>query len=108
MLPDGKVYFTCAIVGETLSINSANSYNNNLWHNFIVTFGNSTSNLFVDGSLVGSKTGGSNKLSYALGAIAIGRDGDNNGWFFNGILDDIGIWNRALSQQEITDIFNSK
>ena len=42
--------------------------------------------------------------------ITIGRYHDLNwttdeGWF-KGILDDIGIWNRALTQQEITDIYN--
>jgi hypothetical protein len=26
--------------------------------------------------------------------------------YFNGSLDDIGIWNRALTQQEITDLYN--
>jgi hypothetical protein len=27
---------------------------------------------------------------------------------FNGKLDDIGIWNRALTQQEITNLYNSQ
>ena len=27
---------------------------------------------------------------------------------FNGLIDDIGVWNRALTQQEITDLFNSQ
>jgi hypothetical protein len=27
--------------------------------------------------------------------------------YFDGILDDIAIWNRALTQQEITDLYNS-
>ena len=27
---------------------------------------------------------------------------------FNGILDDIGIWNRALTEQEITNLYNSE
>ena len=26
---------------------------------------------------------------------------------FDGVIDDIGIWNRALNQQEITDLYNS-
>jgi hypothetical protein len=28
-------------------------------------------------------------------------------YFFHGKLDDIGIWNRALTQQEITDLYNA-
>jgi hypothetical protein len=27
--------------------------------------------------------------------------------YFNGILDDIGIWNRALTQEEITNLYNT-
>jgi hypothetical protein len=30
----------------------------------------------------------------------------NSGFFMNGKLDDIGIWNRVLTQQEITDLYN--
>ena len=31
-----------------------------------------------------------------------------NYWSWNGLLDDIGIWNRAISQQEITNLYNSQ
>jgi hypothetical protein len=31
----------------------------------------------------------------------------NNPCYLNGSLDDIGIWNRALTQQEISDLYNS-
>jgi hypothetical protein len=27
--------------------------------------------------------------------------------WFNGIIDDIGIWNRVISLQEITDLYNA-
>ena len=37
--------------------------------------------------------------------LTIGSNGDGGEWF-NGKLDDIGIWNRALSQQEITNMYN--
>jgi uncharacterized protein (TIGR02145 family) len=41
------------------------------------------------------------------GSFNIGR-----GWvnfdFFSGIIDDIGIWNRALTQQEITNLYTSQ
>jgi hypothetical protein len=31
----------------------------------------------------------------------------NNSNYLNGKIDDIGIWNRALTQQEITDLYNA-
>jgi hypothetical protein len=27
-------------------------------------------------------------------------------WGFKGIIDDIGLWNRSLSDEEITDVYN--
>jgi hypothetical protein len=36
-----------------------------------------------------------------------GPNWNNDVEWFNGIIDDIGIWNRALSQQEITDLYAS-
>lgn len=35
--------------------------------------------------------------------IGVDREGS---FFSSGIMDDIGIWNRALTQQEITDLYN--
>ncbi len=41
-------------------------------------------------------------------SLFFGKQGYNcNCNFMNGLLDDIGIWNRALTQQEITALYNS-
>ena len=41
------------------------------------------------------------------GAFVFGKT-TSNVRFVNGKLDDIGIWNRALTQQEITNLYNSQ
>jgi hypothetical protein len=38
--------------------------------------------------------------------LLFGKDPSGEVEFSNGILDDIAIWNRALSQQEITQLYN--
>jgi len=39
---------------------------------------------------------------------ACGPDGNDDAWsYFNGQIDDIGIWTRALNQQEITNLYNA-
>jgi hypothetical protein len=43
---------------------------------------------------------GSGNLYFGFGG------GWNQQFYFNGKLDDIGIWNRALTQQEITNLYN--
>jgi hypothetical protein len=39
--------------------------------------------------------------------LEFGRDMPGITEVFNGKIDDIGIWNRPLSQQEITNLYNS-
>jgi hypothetical protein len=38
--------------------------------------------------------------------LTIGRGGDADSGYFNGKLDEIGIWNRALSSDDIYSLFN--
>jgi hypothetical protein len=78
----------------------------NQWHHVAVTCISGLIQLYLDGQPTATalqmnpNISGTNK---ALGAN-IDNSGSNN---FNGALDDIGIWNRALTQQEITDLYNS-
>ncbi len=48
-------------------------------------------------------------INYATQNMVLNFATVNNGLqqFFKGALDDIGIWNRALSQQEITNLYNA-
>ena len=76
----------------------------NNWHFVAVTCNSGLIQLFLDGQINGSplqmnpNINGANK---ALGAN-IDNSGSNN---FVGSLDDIGIWNLALTQNEITQLY---
>ena len=94
-------------MNEALEISGTNVLNDNNWHNVVMTFQNSVLKFYVDGLLISSKTGTSSELSYGLGTIAIGRDGDADGGYFEGILDDFGFWNRALNEDEILQLYNA-
>ena len=64
--------------------------------------------LYMNGNLVASNTL-SGAICNSTNSLYFGAD-NNKGvlWrFLNGKLDDIGIWNRALTQQEITALYNS-
>ena len=77
----------------------------NNWHSVTITCTSGLVQLYLDGIATGTalsmspNISGSNK---ALGAN-IDNSGSNN---FVGNLDDFGIWNRTLTQQEITDLYN--
>lgn len=81
---------------------------NNTWY-FVVAVHDSVNNelrLYLDGTLVstvawttGALVGGG---AFALGA----RPATSYAHFFGGDLDEVGLWKRALTPAEITDLYN--
>jgi hypothetical protein len=57
--------------------------------------------------LTSSYVGGDRKTQFGRCQSPISYNGiDYFTGFWDGKIDDIGIWNRALTQQEITDLYN--
>jgi hypothetical protein len=80
---------------------------NNSAFNVCVTSDNNVTKLFING--IQYQQTSIQKIKPILGLIYFGKHPNfniqsNNS--FNGKLDDIGIWNRALTQQEITNMYN--
>jgi hypothetical protein len=71
------------------------------WHFVVMTRKNGATNYFYDGIFVNSNNSTVNSVinSFRVGSSIGLRYCQNN-------LDDIGIWNRALTQQEITNLYN--
>ncbi len=87
---------------------------NGTWHQMVSVYDhvNQEVKLFLDGQLIVSQTGitpychGNVSQSTTIGCFTGGGWPDMN--FFNGTLDDLGIWNRALTSCEIHDLFTSQ
>ena len=69
-----------------------------------------TARLYLNGKLIGNDTGTqTNKQywsylnSFMLGATEGGHDSK-----YNGLIDELAIWNRSLSEQEILEVYNEK
>jgi hypothetical protein len=73
----------------------------NQWYNLTATYDGSTSKLFLNGNLINSASQVKNTI---LASLSIGFNGVDQ--FTNGIIDEIGIWNRALNQTEVQALFN--
>jgi hypothetical protein len=77
------------------------------WTNLVGTYDGSVLKLYKNSVLIGSATGVLS-LSNTIQDLCFGREGSNSpNNYFKGLIDDIGFWNRALSQQEVTDLFNA-
>ena len=83
---------------------------NGVWHYAAVTFDGTTLRLYLDGKLENSlDTGGAVPRNDTIQQAALGTmlnsTGGTNG-FFQGVIDEARVWNRALSQTEILTTIN--
>ena len=81
----------------------------NEWHHFACTFNNPTMTIFVDGQNQGSKAFEGEVLSHGgweNGGIRIGVYYLLDGGYFEGGIDDVRIYNKALNLQEIQALYN--
>jgi len=77
--------------------------NLNQWNQVAITYNGSNVKAYLNGQYIGSK---SEVLNVATTNISVGRR-QGNANFFPGKIDDIGIWNRELTLQEITGLYNA-
>lgn len=72
----------------------------NNWHHFCVTFDGTTVRLYYDGQLMSSHTGGVNtgNSRFWLGRWSGSR--------FNGSIDEVRVWDKALDQNTISQWMN--
>ena len=87
------------------------SYSDSIWHNVIYIWDDNSLNLYFDGLLIGS-TNISGRMLNFLQNLEIGRYGGGQATaggnvHYKGVIDDIGIWNRALDSTEIAALYNS-
>ena len=79
---------------------------NNVWYNLICTFSDETVSFYTDGTLIDQFSVFAlpdNSGDYFIGASMSGIP-----QFFIGRIDDIGIWNRALTEEEILGLYNAQ
>jgi len=86
--------------------NTGAAYNFSLsqWYLLTAVLDSFNSYFYLNDSLVGTNSFTTNILNNTL-PLEIGRDVPGFTEVFNGRIDDIGIWNVALTQQQITDLY---
>jgi hypothetical protein len=78
----------------------------NTWSHIAVTYttavGGSTLRFYVNGGLVRTLTGGNQNILTSNRPLHIGASNAQDSEFFNGMIDEVRIYNRALNGAEIT------
>jgi len=115
-------YFISAFAGYSLQIKATDNnlsvgtgvgthaniipMQNNLWQFLVVTYNGSQWQVYKNGTNIVNYTEACPKISGWISTVgADGSGGTSND--FNGTMDGIGIWNRTLTNAEITQLWNN-
>lgn len=100
------------VINGTTQLTSATAVNDALWHHIACTYNGGTLRLFIDGVEDGnSLVSGVPAPSSTNDRFAIGvnyTDKNTISTPFNGDIDEIRVWDRALSQAQIQYIMNQE
>jgi hypothetical protein len=103
---DGKFYWYHAATDGTFDSVST-SVSNGTWYHAVLTWDGSTTTAYLDGSVVGTISNSSHDQKNNADASIGGQNeitsaGDE---YFDGTIDDVRIYDRALSQPEIQALY---
>ena len=96
--------------GSNKYVTSTKAYNDGQWHHGVVTFDNSNNivRLFVDGVQIGTLSTSTNPDNTGNKPLRIGANSQSlTEDFFIDQLDEVGVWNRALTNTEIINLMNN-
>lgn len=90
------------IIGEGNDLATGYNFNDGNWHHLAVTHNGSTTIVYVDGVVRGSRntTYNTTGFDYQMG---VSYRGGNWDFRFEGTIDELRVWNVARTQQEIID-----
>ena len=77
----------------------------NIWNHIVVTRASGLLKLYINGRLI--TTGNDSVYDYTRSGIAIGGNTVSTPYTIDGTIDEVGVWGRALSQEEVTSILNT-
>ena len=94
-------------IGGAAASSSSITLNTGDWYNVLLTANGTTAKLYIDGSQLGSDlTIGSGRAGIGSAAV-IGKYNYSTQFNFNGKMDEVGIWNTALTASQIAQIYNA-
>ena len=103
-----KIHLTyCDPFGAWTSYNSLSSISINNWHMVSVIKSGSNFTIYIDNVLDNTIANIPDIRTYPSYNCWFGANGQDNNGHLHGKLDDIGIWNRALNQNEITNLYTA-
>ncbi|MCC7449303.1 MAG: LamG domain-containing protein, partial [Anaerolineae bacterium] len=92
----GSVY----ISGTRLDVTAPTAATVGQWDHIVMTRSGSTLTLYINGVSVATATASGNLVTTS-NVLAMGRKGSNSSGYFNGALDEVAIYNKALTAAQV-------
>ena len=86
--------------GNRYEVSKGNGFSYGPWHHLVMSYDGNALRLFVDGEPAGEKIIGKARVS-SDGALQIGGKTDARGTAANALFDELRMWNRVLTPDEI-------
>ena len=102
----GKVVFTTNYAGgiSDMDAGDGNALPVGIWKHVVVTHDGANDKIFIDGVRKATKAVVGN-LKNTTNPLGIGYDPIDNGAYFNGAMDEIQVYNYALTEGEVTALY---
>ncbi|MBD2594380.1 hypothetical protein H6G74_08555 [Nostoc spongiaeforme FACHB-130] len=102
---DGSTGRRLRLTGGKQNVSAHTAYSLNEWHHVAVVFSKGVSTFYLDGNLDGSGQHHSETVSTNSLTLKIGAAHNSHTEFFKGVIDDVRIYNRALSEVDIQELY---
>lgn len=100
---NGSLSFVMAVDNSWKDVDSAPIMNEKQWHHVAVTVGSGTMTLYIDGLAVNSSTYSGTISTNPTSDVFIGESAGFSGRLFDGLIDEVRIWDVVRTQQELAD-----
>ncbi len=105
---NGKVYFKIA---QNQSLEGLTTLSTNTWYHIVCVLNGTSRKIYLNGSVDISDSNGvtpDNKdANFSIGATINALDSGDSRDYTNGTIDQVAIWSRALTVNEIQELYNS-
>lgn len=102
----GKLFLALKIDGSDNSLYS-NTQLNQTWTHVVGRYNGTEMSIFINGELDNSLSV-TGDINSSNGKNYIGAESSGGGYFYNGSMDEVFLFNRSLSDGEIKSLYNSK
>ena len=105
--PFNTPQFNLALNGTLVQLNGATTMTTTTWYMVVCTYDKTTMKIYVNNVLDANTSSQSNNISTYATSLSLARWPTDNSQFLNGQIAMTLIYNRALSNTEVGDIYNS-